>query len=143
MKELNNYEHFKLGLASPEIIRGWAERELPNGEIVGRVTKPYTIYYKNRKPKEDGLFCERIFGPIKSGVCGCGKYQGTDQQASRFCEQCGVEFTRSEVRRRQMGYIELAGLVAHIWYYRGHPSYISVLLKQTLEDIEHVVYYRV
>jgi DNA-directed RNA polymerase subunit beta' len=138
----DKYQYFRIGLASPEQILRWAERKLPNGELVGRVTKPYTIHYKTRKPKRDGLFCERIFGPTKSGTCACGKYQDLDIYPS-FCEQCGVEFTNSQVRRRRMGYIKLGASVAHVWYTKGHPSYIAYLLKQSLEDIESLVYYRV
>lgn len=138
----DKYQYFRIGLASPDQILSWAERKLPNGELVGRVTKPYTIHYKTRKPKRDGLFCERIFGPAKSGTCACGKYQGIDKYPS-FCEQCGVEFTHSQVRRRRMGYIKLGAPVAHVWYTKGRPSYIAYLLKQSREDIESLVYYRV
>lgn len=136
------YQYFRIGLASPEEILQWAERKLPNGDVVGQVTRPYTIHYKTRKPKKDGLFCERIFGPVKTGTCACGKYQGIEKSFN-VCEQCGVEYTTSQVRRRRMGYIKLGAPVAHVWYTKGHPSYISYLLKQSLEDIESLLYYRV
>jgi DNA-directed RNA polymerase beta' subunit len=91
------HQHLRIELASLEQIRSWVERTLPNGEIVRQVTKPYTLHYKTRKPEKDGLFCERIFGPIKSGICACGKYQGIENQKEyfRFCEQCRVEFIDS------------------------------------------------
>nr|BDD17413.1 RNA polymerase beta' subunit [Takakia lepidozioides] len=136
------HQHLRIGLASPEQIRGWAERALPNGEIVGKVTKPYTLHYKTHKPEKDGLFCERIFGPIRSGVCACGKYQGVENQKeySRFCEQCGVEFIESRVRRYRMGYIELACPVTHVWYLKRLPSYIANLLAKPLKELESLVY---
>jgi DNA-directed RNA polymerase beta' subunit len=108
------YQHLRIRLASSEQIRSWAERILPNGELVGQVTKPYTLHYKTHKPEKDGLFCERIFGPIKSGLCACGKYQ-TIEKYPKFCEQCGVEFIESRVRRYRMGYIKLACSVTHVW----------------------------
>ncbi|CAK9190000.1 unnamed protein product (chloroplast) [Sphagnum tenellum] len=136
------HQHLRIELASPEQIRSWAERTLPNGEIVGRVTKPYTLHYKTHKPEKDGLFCERIFGPIKSGICACGKYQGIENQKeySRFCEQCGVEFIDSRVRRYQMGYIQLACPVTHVWYLKRLPSYIANLLAKPLKELESLVY---
>lgn len=133
------YQHLQIRLASPEQIRSWAERSLPNGEVVGQVTKPYTLHYKTHKPEKDGLFCERIFGPIKSGICACGKYQ-TIEKYSKFCEQCGVEFIESRVRRYQMGYIELACPVTHVWYLKRLPSYIANLLAKPLKELESLVY---
>nr|YP_009258534.1 beta' subunit of RNA polymerase [Netrium digitus]ANI25528.1 beta' subunit of RNA polymerase [Netrium digitus] len=143
MAHSNNYQFVQIGLASPEQIFSWAERVLPNGEIVGRVTKPHTIHYKTHKPERDGLFCERIFGPVKSGTCSCGKYQGIstkDIDHPDFCEQCGVELTDSRVRRHRMGYIKLAALVTHVWYLKSRPSYIAHLLEMPLKDIESLVY---
>nr|YP_010613854.1 RNA polymerase beta' subunit [Andreaea regularis]WAS08599.1 RNA polymerase beta' subunit [Andreaea regularis] len=136
------HQHLQIRLASPEQIRSWAERTLPNGEIVGQITKPYTLHYKTHKPEKDGLFCERIFGPIKSGVCACGKYQGIENQKeySKFCEQCGVEFIESRVRRYRMGYIELACPVTHVWYLKRLPSYIANLLAKPLKELESLVY---
>nr|NP_777391.1 RNA polymerase beta' subunit [Anthoceros angustus]Q85CL6.1 RecName: Full=DNA-directed RNA polymerase subunit beta'; AltName: Full=PEP; AltName: Full=Plastid-encoded RNA polymerase subunit beta'; Short=RNA polymerase subunit beta' [Anthoceros angustus]BAC55327.1 RNA polymerase beta' subunit [Anthoceros angustus]BAC55418.1 RNA polymerase beta' subunit [Anthoceros angustus] len=135
-------QHLRIGLASPEEIRGWAERTLPNGEVVGRITEPYTLHYKTHKPEKDGLFCERIFGPIKSGICACGKYRSIENQReySKICEQCGVEFTESRVRRYRMGYIELACPVTHVWYLKRLPSYIANLLAKPLKELESLVY---
>nr|YP_010386069.1 RNA polymerase beta' subunit [Cosmarium blyttii]UPO65139.1 RNA polymerase beta' subunit [Cosmarium blyttii] len=134
-------QNLRIGLASPEQIRSWAERILPNGEIVGRVLKPHTIHYQTHKPEKDGLFCERIFGPIKSGFCNCGKYKGPrDSDSPPFCEQCGVELTESRVRRHRMGYIQLASPVTHVWYLKNRPSVISHLLEMPLKDVESLVY---
>ncbi len=134
-------QNLRIGLASPEQIRSWAERILPNGEIVGRVLKPHTIHYQTHKPERDGLFCERVFGPIKSGFCSCGKYKGPrDSDSPPFCEQCGVELTESRVRRHRMGYIQLASPVTHVWYLKNRPSVISHLLEMPLKDVESLVY---
>lgn len=135
-------QNLRIGLASPEQIRSWAERVLPNGEIVGRVIKPHTIHYQTHKPERDGLFCERIFGPTKSGFCSCGKYKGilNTNDSPPFCEQCGVELTESRVRRHRMGYIQLASPVTHVWYLKNRPSVISHLLEMPLKDVESLVY---
>nr|YP_010380185.1 RNA polymerase beta' subunit [Vesicularia montagnei]UDH58430.1 RNA polymerase beta' subunit [Vesicularia montagnei] len=133
------YQYLQIRLASSEQIRSWAERILPNGELVGQVTKPYTLHYKTHKPEKDGLFCERIFGPIKSGLCACGKYQ-TIEKYPKFCEQCGVEFIESRVRRYRMGYIKLACSVTHVWYLKRLPSYIANLLAKPLKELESLVY---
>ncbi|KAL8200086.1 hypothetical protein R6Q57_011425 [Mikania cordata] len=100
---------------SPQQISTWSKKILPNGEIVGEVTKPYTFHYETNKPEKDGLFCERIFGPIKSGICACGNYRviGDEKEDPQFCEQCGVEFVDSRIRRYQMGYIKLAYPLMH------------------------------
>lgn len=104
---IDQYKHqqLRIGPVSPQQIRAWAKKILPNGEIVGEVTKPYTFHYKTNKPEKDGLFCERISGPIKSGICACGNYRGigTEKEDPRFCEECGVEFVDSRIRRYQMG----------------------------------------
>nr|WIA68144.1 RNA polymerase beta' subunit [Pellia epiphylla]WIA68230.1 RNA polymerase beta' subunit [Pellia epiphylla]WIA68316.1 RNA polymerase beta' subunit [Pellia epiphylla] len=136
------YQHLRIGLASPEQIRDWAERVLPSGEIIGKVTKPYTLHYKTHKPERDGLFCERISGPIKSGVCACGKYQGITgkRENMKFCEHCGVDFTESRIRRYRMGYIELACPVTHAWYLKRLPSCIANLLAKPLKELESLVY---
>ena len=138
-----NLQFVRIGLASPELIRSWAERQLPNGELIGQITKPYTIHYQTQKPEKDGLFCERIFGPVKSGICFCGKYQGVtiNDDHLQFCEQCGVELTHSRVRRYRMGYIHLESPVTHVWYLKNRPSLIASLLNQPLQDIENLVYY--
>nr|NP_683775.1 RNA polymerase beta' subunit [Chaetosphaeridium globosum]Q8MA11.1 RecName: Full=DNA-directed RNA polymerase subunit beta'; AltName: Full=PEP; AltName: Full=Plastid-encoded RNA polymerase subunit beta'; Short=RNA polymerase subunit beta' [Chaetosphaeridium globosum]AAM96567.1 beta' subunit of RNA polymerase [Chaetosphaeridium globosum] len=139
-KQKNRY--IRVELASPDQIRNWAERTLPNGEIVGKVTKPYTLHYNSHKPEKDGLFCERIFGPIKSGICACGKYHGFVKNLPevKFCKQCGVEFTDSKVRRYRMGYIQLAYPATHIWYLKRLPSHIATLLKMSLKEVESLVY---
>nr|YP_010702062.1 RNA polymerase beta' subunit [Asplenium incisum]WCL38330.1 RNA polymerase beta' subunit [Asplenium incisum] len=137
-----NYQQLRIGLASPEQIRGWAERELPNGDIVGQVNQPYTLHHKTHKPERDGSFCERIFGPIKSGVCACGNYRSVDneEEYSNFCKHCGVEFTDSRVRRYQMGYIKLACPVTHVWFSKRIPSYIANPLAKPLKELESPVY---
>jgi DNA-directed RNA polymerase subunit beta' len=134
-------QNLRIGLASPEQIRNWAERILPNGETVGRVKKPHTIHYQTHKPEKDGLFCERIFGPIKSGCCSCGNYKGPrDNDSPPFCEQCGVELTDSRVRRHRMGFIQLASPVTHVWFLKNRPSVLSHLLEMPLKDVESLVY---
>nr|YP_009657199.1 RNA polymerase beta' subunit [Medicago laciniata]QCO74099.1 RNA polymerase beta' subunit [Medicago laciniata] len=136
------HQHLRIGSVSPEQISAWATKILPNGEIVGEVTKPYTLHYKTNKPEKDGLFCERIFGPIKSGICACGNYRviGDKKDQPKFCEQCGVEFVDSRVRRYQMGYIKLACPVTHVWYLKRLPSYIASLLDKPLKELEGLVY---
>ncbi len=117
-------ESLQVGLAWDSQIKKWAERELPNGEVVGRIKNAQTVNYKTLKPVKDGLFCEKIFGPIKDFECACG----FKQTRGGFCPQCNVEFTRSEVRRYRLGYFQLPSAVTHVWYLRGRPSYISYLL---------------
>nr|YP_009272492.1 RNA polymerase beta [Utricularia reniformis]AMN14342.1 RNA polymerase beta [Utricularia reniformis] len=141
---IDQYKHqqLRIGLVSPQQIRAWTTKILPNGEIVGEVTKPYTFHYKTNKPEKDGLFCERIFGPIKSGICACGNYRviGDEKDDPNFCEQCGVEFVDSRIRRYQMGYIKLACPVTHVWYLKCLPSYIANLLDKPLKELEGLVY---
>nr|YP_009654498.1 RNA polymerase beta' subunit [Pogostemon cablin]QCH39784.1 RNA polymerase beta' subunit [Pogostemon cablin]QCH39871.1 RNA polymerase beta [Pogostemon cablin]QDH52484.1 RNA polymerase beta [Pogostemon cablin]QDH52571.1 RNA polymerase beta [Pogostemon cablin]QDH52658.1 RNA polymerase beta [Pogostemon cablin] len=136
------HQQLRIGLVSPQQISAWATKILPNGEIVGEVTKPYTFHYKTNKPEKDGLFCERIFGPIKSGICACGNYRviGDEKEDPKFCEQCGVEFVDSRIRRYQMGYIKLACPVTHVWYLKRLPSYIANLLDKPLKELEGLVY---
>ncbi|MGB3309190.1 MAG: DNA-directed RNA polymerase subunit gamma [Nodosilinea sp.] len=134
------FDYVKIGIASPERIRQWGERTLPNGQIVGEVTKPETINYRTLKPEMDGLFCERIFGPAKDWECHCGKYKRVRHRGI-VCERCGVEVTESRVRRHRMGYIKLAAPVAHVWYLKGIPSYIAILLDMPLRDVEQIVYF--
>lgn len=124
-------ESIKIGLASPEKIREWS---------YGEVTKPETINYRTLKPEKDGLFCERIFGPQKDWECHCGKYKRI-RHRGKICERCGVEITRSKVRRERMGHIELAAPVSHIWYFKGIPSRISILLDISPRMLEKVLYY--
>nr|YP_010888553.1 RNA polymerase beta' subunit [Pedicularis mollis]WJJ68329.1 RNA polymerase beta' subunit [Pedicularis mollis] len=141
---IDQYKHqqLRIGLVSPQQISTWATKILPNGEIVGEVTKPYTFHYKTNKPEKDGLFCERIFGPIKSGICACGNYRviGDEKEDPKFCEQCGVEFVDSRIRRYQMGYIKLACPVTHVWYLKRLPSYIANILDKPLKELEGLVY---
>ena len=134
------FDYVKIGLASPERIREWGERTLPNGTVVGEVTKPETINYRTLKPEMDGLFCEKIFGPAKDWECHCGKYKRVRHRGI-VCERCGVEVTESRVRRHRMGYIKLAAPVAHVWYLKGIPSYIAILMDMPLRDVEQIVYF--
>lgn len=131
MFELNNFESLKISIASPDKIREWSH---------GEVTKPETINYRTQKPEKDGLFCERIFGPKKDWQCSCGKYKLIRYKGT-VCDKCGVEVTRSSVRRERMGHIELAAPVVHIWYFKGVPSKIGTLLGMTIKNLEHVIYF--
>nr|YP_010006448.1 RNA polymerase beta' subunit [Mitostemma brevifilis]QNR05123.1 RNA polymerase beta' subunit [Mitostemma brevifilis] len=141
---IDRYKHqqLRIGSVSPQQISAWANKILPNGEIVGEVTKPYTFHYKTNKPEKGGLFCERIFGPIKSGICACGNYRviRDEKEEPKFCEQCGVQFVDSRIRRYQMGYIKLACPVTHVWYLKRLPSYIANLLDKPLKQLEGLVY---
>jgi DNA-directed RNA polymerase subunit beta' len=139
-KQDNRFDYVKIGLASPDRIRNWGERTLPNGQVVGEVTKPETINYRTLKPEMDGLFCERIFGPAKDWECHCGKYKRVRHRGI-VCERCGVEVTESRVRRHRMGYILLAAPVTHVWYLKGIPSYMAILLDMPLRDVEQIVYF--
>ena len=131
MFELNNFDSIRIGLASPEKIREWS---------YGEVTKPETINYRTLKPERDGLFCERIFGPKKNWECHCGKYKRIRYRGV-ICDKCGVEVTHSKVRRERMGHIELATPVSHIWFFRGIPSRIGLVLEITPKALEQVLYY--
>nr|ANZ02092.1 RNA polymerase beta [Dendrobium nobile] len=141
---IDQYKHqqLRIGPVSPQQIRAWAKKILPNGEIVGEVTKPYTFHYKTKKPEKDGLFCETISGPIKSGICACGNYRGigAEKEDPKYCEECGVEFVDSRIRRYQMGYIKLTCPVTHVWYLKRLPSYIANLLDKPLRELEGLVY---
>jgi len=131
MFELNNFDSMQIGLASPEKIREWS---------YGEVTKPETINYRTQKPERDGLYCERIFGPTKDWECHCGKYKRIRYKGV-VCDKCGVEVTRSKVRRERMGHIELVSPVSHIWYFKGVPSRIGTLLDMPLKALEQVLYF--
>nr|YP_009391441.1 RNA polymerase b'-subunit [Platysiphonia delicata]ARW59585.1 RNA polymerase b'-subunit [Platysiphonia delicata] len=135
-----HFDYVKISLASPDKIRSWGERILPNGQIVGEVTKPETINYRTLKPEMDGLFCERIFGPVKDWECHCGKYKRFRYKGI-VCERCGVEVTESRVRRHRMAYIELASPVTHVWYLKGSTSYIALALDLTIKEVEKIVYF--
>nr|QYB20838.1 RNA polymerase beta' subunit [Afrocarpus falcatus]UWV18339.1 RNA polymerase beta' subunit [Afrocarpus falcatus] len=137
----NKHRQLQIGLASPEQIRAWSERILPNGERVGEVTNPYAFDIETNQPERDGLFRERIFGPKKTGVCACGKPKVIEnEEGSQFCKHCGVELVDSRIRRYRMGYIKLACPVVHIWYFKRRPSYIANLLDLTRKDLEGLVY---
>ena len=141
MTKVDQYFHYvKIGLASPEKIRQWAERTLPNGQVVGEVTKPETINYRTLKPEMNGLFCERIFGPVKDWECHCGKYKRFRYKGI-VCERCGVEVIESKVRRHRMAYIELAAPATHVWYLKGSTSYIALALDIDVKSIEKITYF--
>lgn len=131
MIDVNNFHYMKIGLASPEKIRSWS---------FGEVKKPETINYRTLKPEKDGLFCERIFGPIKDWECSCGKYKRV-RYKGMVCDRCGVEVTKSKVRRERMGHIELAAPVSHIWYFKGIPSRMGLLLDMSPRALEEVIYF--
>ena len=141
MTKFEQYFHYvRINLASPHKIRGWGDRTLPNGQIVGEVTKPETINYRTLKPEMDGLFCERIFGPVKDWECHCGKYKRFRYRGI-VCEKCGVEVIESKVRRHRMAYIELAAPATHVWYLKGSTSYIALALDMDVKAIEKIVYF--
>ncbi len=131
MIDVNNFHYMKIGLASPEKIRSWS---------YGEVKKPETINYRTLKPEKDGLFCERIFGPTKDWECSCGKYKRV-RYKGMVCDRCGVEVTKSKVRRERMGHIELAAPVSHIWYFKGIPSRMGLLLDMSPRALEEVIYF--
>ena len=131
MFELNNFDSIQIGVASPEKIREWS---------YGEVTKPETINYRTQKPEMGGLFCERIFGPTKDWECHCGKYKRIRYKGV-ICDKCGVEVTKSKVRRDRMGHIELAAPVSHIWYFKGVPSRIGLMLDVSPKALEQVLYF--
>ena len=122
----------RIKIASPEVIRSWS---------YGEVTKPETINYRSFKPEKDGLFCERIFGPVKDWECNCGKYKRIRFRGI-VCDRCGVEVTQSKVRRERMGHIDLAVPVTHIWYSHSLPSRIGYLLDLTVRELERIIYYQ-
>ena len=138
-KVKQQFEYVKINLASPERIKEWAEQILPNGEVVGEVTEPETINYRTHKPEKDGLFCEKIFGPVKNWECTCGRYKHKEDETI-ICETCGVEITESRVRRHRMGYIKLLTPVVHIWYLKGAPSFLSTILASSITKLEGIVY---
>ena len=131
-------ESIQIGLASPEKIRQWADRILPNGKIVGQITNSQTVNYKTLRPIKGGIFCERIFGPIKDFECACGRKK--DKNSKKFCPDCDVEYTLSRIRRSRLGYIQLISPVTHVWYFRGRINYISNLLNLSRKRVEAVTY---
>ncbi|OAH59319.1 DNA-directed RNA polymerase subunit beta' [Domibacillus aminovorans] len=131
MLDVNNFEYMKIGLASPDKIRSWS---------YGEVKKPETINYRTLKPEKDGLFCERIFGPTKDWECHCGKYKRVRYKGV-VCDRCGVEVTKAKVRRERMGHIELAAPVSHIWYFKGIPSRMGLVLDMSPRALEEIIYF--
>ena len=131
MLDVNYFDELRIGLATADQIRAWS-----NGEV----KKPETINYRTLKPEKDGLFCERIFGPTRDWECHCGKYKRVRFKGI-ICERCGVEITRSKVRRDRMGHIELAAPVTHIWYFKGVPSRLGYLLDLAPKDLERIIYF--
>src|SRR2546429_2322847 len=131
MLEVNDFNAIRISLASPEQVRSWS---------YGEVTKPETINYRTLKPEKDGLFCEKIFGPTKDFECYCGKYKRVRYKGI-VCDKWGVEVTRAKVRRERMGHIELASPVSHMWFVKGTPSRIGLLLDVTPRTLEQVLYF--
>ncbi|OUC08077.1 hypothetical protein RY27_11155, partial [Litorilinea aerophila] len=129
--EVKDFDAIRISLASPEQIREWS---------YGEVTKPETINYRTLRPERDGLFCERIFGPTKDWECACGKYKRVRYKGI-VCDKCGVEVAPSRVRRERMGHIELASPVSHIWYVKGVPSRLGLLLNISPRHLERVLYF--
>ena len=124
-------DYISIKIASPDVIRSWSS---------GSVKKAETLNYRTLKPEKDGLFCEKIFGPVRDWECNCGKYKGIKFKGIT-CDRCGVLVTRSSVRRERMGHIELACPVTHIWFYKAVPSRLAALIQMTLRDLEKVIYY--
>lgn len=140
-----SFDYLRITIASPQRIKSWAERKLPSGEIVGEVLKPETINFRTHQPELHGLFCEKIFGPTKNWKCKCGKYNGF--VLDKICEECQVEIIEARVRRYRMGYIDLTCPVTHLWYLKGVPNYLCILLKcfdekLKVAEIEQVVYFK-
>src|SRR5690242_11121082 len=131
MLEVNNFNAIRISLTSPQKIREWSH---------GEVTKPETINYRTLKPEKDGLFCEKIFGPTKDFECYCGKYKRVRYKGI-ICDKCGVEVARAKVRRERMGHIELASAVSHIWFVKGTPSKLGLLLDMSPRNLERVLYF--
>jgi DNA-directed RNA polymerase subunit beta' len=141
----SSFDYFKITVASPKRMKSWAERKLPTGEIVGEVLKGETINFRTHQPELNGLFCEKIFGPIKNWKCKCGKYNGFI--LDKICDECNVEIIEARVRRYRMGYIELTCPVIHLWYLKGIPNYLCILLrcfneKLSVANIEQIIYFK-
>ena len=136
----DTFEYVKINVASPEKIKKWSQRRIGNFIIACEVTRPETINYRTFKPEMDGLFCERIFGPVKNWECHCGKYKRI-RNKNLICERCGVEITESRIRRHRMAHINLMYPVTHIWYIQGIPSYLTLLLDTTRYKLKRVIYF--
>ncbi|MBD3296196.1 MAG: DNA-directed RNA polymerase subunit beta', partial [Candidatus Omnitrophica bacterium] len=140
MRKVNKFDKVRIQIASPEQIKSWATRKVGNKNVLFEVKKPETINYRTLKPERDGLFCERIFGPTKDYECNCGKYKRIKHKGI-ICDRCGVEVTKSNVRRDRMGCIKLAAPVSHIWFFKAIPSRMANLLDMKMRDLERVLYY--
>ncbi len=141
MADVSLFDKIKIGIASPDDIRSWSYRKDANGQMIHyEIKKPETINYRTFKPERDGLFCERIFGPVKDWECACGRYKKIKYKGI-ICERCGVEVTRSKVRRERMAIVELAAPVCHIWYLKGVPSPLSLILDISPRNLEKVIYF--
>jgi len=137
----DDIKKISIKIASPEEILEWSAHRGPNGEkVYGEVTKPETLNYRTQRPEKDGLFSERIFGPVKDYECYCGKYKKIKYKGI-VCEKCGVEVTHSSVRRERMGHIKLAAPVSHIWFLKTVPSRLSLMLNISEPKLEKVIYY--
>jgi DNA-directed RNA polymerase subunit beta' len=141
----SSFDYLKITLASPTRIKNWAERILPTGEIVGQILKPETINFRTHQPEINGLFCEKIFGPIKNWKCKCGKYNGFG--VAKICDECHVEIIEARVRRYRMGFINLVSPVIHLWYLKGIPNYLCILLRSfdpllKVSTLENIVYFK-
>ena len=140
LKTERSFDYVKINLASPSRIRRWGERFLPNGQIIGEVVKPETINYRTLKPEMGGLFCERIFGPVNDWECHCGKYKRV-RHKNIVCERCNVEIIEANVRRHRIGFLALASPATHVWYVKGRPSKIALILDIPLKALEQIVYF--
>ncbi|MFH1846455.1 MAG: DNA-directed RNA polymerase subunit beta' [Candidatus Omnitrophota bacterium] len=140
LRKVNKFDKVRIQIASPERIREWATRKVGNRNVLFEVKKPETINYRTLKPERDGLFCERIFGPSKDYECNCGKYKRIKHKGI-ICDRCGVEVTKSNVRRERMGCIKLAAPVSHVWFFKAIPSRMANLLDMKMRDLERVLYY--
>jgi len=130
-KDPTSFSAIRISIASPQKIRSWSH---------GEVKKPETINYRTFKPERDGLFCAKIFGPVKDWECNCGKYKRMKHRGV-ICEKCGVEVIQSKVRRERLGHIELACPVSHVWFFKGIPSRIGILLDMSLRELERILYF--
>jgi len=140
LRSLNKFDRVRIQIASPDRIKEWATRKVGNRSLLFEVKKPETINYRTLKPERDGLFCERIFGPTKDYECNCGKYKRIKHKGI-ICDRCGVEVTKSSVRRERMGCIKLAAPVSHVWFFKAIPSRMSNILDMKMRDLERVLYY--
>ncbi len=140
LRKVNKFDEVKIQIASPEKVKEWATRKVGNKNVLFEVKKPETINYRTLKPERDGLFCERIFGPTKDYECNCGKYKRIKHKGI-ICDRCGVEVTKSSVRRERMGCIKLAAPVSHVWFFKAIPSRMANMLDMKMRDLERVLYY--